>query len=171
VGSFYKVLAKLLAKRLRGVIGTVISDTQSAFVKGRQILDGILVANEVVDEAKKLNKNLLMFKVDFEKAYDFVDWNYLDDVMCKMSFPSLWRKWMKECVTTATTTVLVNGWDPVINHIKSRLLSWKSKYLSFGGRLFYRILVYALSFFIALSGIISSIKSLFIHFFFGVRVI
>jgi len=103
------VFAKLLANKLRSVIGTMISDTQSAFVKGRQILDGILVANEVVNEAKKLKKNLLMFKVDFENAYDSVDWNYLEDVMCKMSFPILWRKWMKECVTTATATILVNG--------------------------------------------------------------
>ena len=49
-----------------------------------------------------------MFKVDFEKAYDSVYWNYLEDVMCKMSFSSLWRKWMKECVTTTTAAVLVN---------------------------------------------------------------
>jgi hypothetical protein len=109
VGSLYKVLAKLLANRLKNVIGSVISDTQSAFVKGRQILDGILVANEVVDEAKKLKKDLLLFKVDFEKAYDSVDWKYLDDVMGKMSFPTLWRKWMRECVTTASAAVLVNG--------------------------------------------------------------
>jgi len=79
-----------------------------AFIKGRQIFDSILIANEVVDEAKKLNRDILLFKVDFEKAYDSVDWNYLDDVMCKMSFPVLWRKWMKECVWTATTSVLVN---------------------------------------------------------------
>jgi len=58
VGSLYKVLAKLLTNRLRGVIGTEISYTQYAFVKDRQILDGILVANEVVDETKQLDKNL-----------------------------------------------------------------------------------------------------------------
>jgi len=103
------VLAKLLANRIRTAIGSVISETQSAFVKGRQILDGILVANEVVDESKKLNKNLLLFKVDFEKAYDSVDWNYLDEVMCKMSCPNLWRKYIRECVTMETTTVLLNG--------------------------------------------------------------
>jgi len=51
VGSLNKVLVKLLDNRLWNVIGSVISDTQSAFVKGRQILDGILIANEVVDEA------------------------------------------------------------------------------------------------------------------------
>ncbi|RHN51489.1 putative RNA-directed DNA polymerase [Medicago truncatula] len=51
----------------------------------------------------------MMFKVDFEKAYDSVDWGYLDSVMGKMCFPTLWRKWIKECVYTATTSVLVNG--------------------------------------------------------------
>jgi hypothetical protein len=47
----YKVLAKVLANRLRSVIGTVVSDSQSAFVKGKQILDGILIAIEAVEEA------------------------------------------------------------------------------------------------------------------------
>jgi hypothetical protein len=92
VGSLYKILAKLLANRLRRVIGSVISETQTAFVKDRQILDGILIANEVVDEARRSKKELLLFKVDFEKAYDSVDWGYLDAVMGKMGFPSLWRK-------------------------------------------------------------------------------
>jgi hypothetical protein len=44
-------------------------------------------------------------KVDFEKAYDSVDWKYLDEVMGKMSFPTLWRKWMRECVTTTSASV------------------------------------------------------------------
>ena len=92
VGCLYKILAKLLANRLRQVMGTVISDTRSMFIKNRQILDGILVANEVVDEVRKLKKELLLFKVDFEKAYDSVDWGYLDEVMREMAFPTLWRK-------------------------------------------------------------------------------
>jgi len=50
----------------------------------------------------------MLFKVDFEKTYDSVDWGYLDVVMEKMTFPVLWRKWIKECVTTATASVLVN---------------------------------------------------------------
>ena len=78
-------------------------------MKDRQILDGILIANEVVDEARKMKKELLLFKVDFEKAYDSVDWGYLDVVMHRMAFPVLWRKWIKECITTATASVLVNG--------------------------------------------------------------
>jgi hypothetical protein len=50
--------------------------------------------NGIIWNCCKVRK--LMFKVDFEKAYDFVDWNYLDVVMDRMSFPNLWRKWMKE---------------------------------------------------------------------------
>jgi len=105
----YKVLAKVLANRLREVIGSVVSDSQLAFVKGKQILDGILIANEVVDEAKRMKKELLLFKVDFEKAYDSVDLSYLDSVMASMNFPTLWRKWMSECVGSAMASVLVNG--------------------------------------------------------------
>jgi len=73
VGCLYKILSKVLANRLRLIIGRVVSDTQTTFVKERQILDGILIANEVVDEAQKSNKELILFKVDFEKAYDSVD--------------------------------------------------------------------------------------------------
>jgi len=101
VGCLYKVLAKVLANRLQNVIGRVVSGTQSAFVKGNQILDEILIANEVVDDAKRANKELLMFKVDFEKAYDSVDLKYLDMVMGHMNFPTLWRKWINECIGTA----------------------------------------------------------------------
>jgi hypothetical protein len=63
----------------------------------------------VVDEASKLRKEILLFKVDFKKAYDSVDWGYLDAVMEQMSFPVLWRKWIRECIGTAIASVLVNG--------------------------------------------------------------
>lgn len=63
VGNMYKILAKFLANRLRAVIGSVVSDSQSTFVKGKQILDGILIANEVVDEACRCNKELLLLSL------------------------------------------------------------------------------------------------------------
>jgi len=68
-----------------------------------------LIANEAVDEARRHKKEMLLFKVDFEKAYDSVDLKYLDEVMQKMNFPTLWRKWMSGCVGSATASVLVNG--------------------------------------------------------------
>ena len=76
VGCVYKVLAKILANRLRAVLGSVVSDAHSTFVKGKQILDGTLVANEAVEEARRQHKDMLLFKVDFEKAYDWRRYNW-----------------------------------------------------------------------------------------------
>jgi len=73
------------------------------------LLKGIFIANEAVDEARRSNKKLLLFKVDFEKAYYSVDLKYLNAVMVNMNFPMLWRKLISECVGTATASVLVNG--------------------------------------------------------------
>jgi len=109
VGSLYKILAKLLANRLRRVVGKEVSESQTTFVQDRQIMDGLLIANEAVDEARKFKKELLLFKVDFEKAYDSIDRIYFDAVMSCMGFPTLWRKWMKECIGTASASVLLNG--------------------------------------------------------------
>jgi len=69
------VLVNVLANRLRNVIKKVVSPFQSASVKGRQILDDILIT-------RKCKKELL-FKVDFEKAFDSVCWDYLDKAMGK----------------------------------------------------------------------------------------
>jgi len=60
-------------------------------------------------DSEDLYKELLMFKVDFEKAYDSVDLNYLNSMMLNMNFPTLWREWIMECVGTTTASVLVNG--------------------------------------------------------------
>lgn len=68
----YKVLSKLLANRLRKVMHQIILDCQSAFIKNRQIMDGTLIANELVDEAKSEHKETFLFKVDFENTFDLV---------------------------------------------------------------------------------------------------
>ena len=49
VGSFYKIISKILANRLKRVIGKVVSNSRNALVGGRQILDTVLVANEAID--------------------------------------------------------------------------------------------------------------------------
>lgn len=72
VNSLYKIIAKVLARRLKEVLNGVIDHTQSAFIGGRFLLHGVLVVNEVIDEAKKKKKPCLVFKIDYEKVYDFV---------------------------------------------------------------------------------------------------
>ncbi|RVW67638.1 Transposon TX1 uncharacterized 149 kDa protein [Vitis vinifera] len=94
VGSVYKLLAKVLANRLKTVMGEVISDSQHAFVHGRQILDAVLIANEALDSRLKDNIPGLLLKMDIEKAFDHVNWNFLMEVMSKMGFGHRWINWI-----------------------------------------------------------------------------
>ena len=83
VGGLYKILAKVLANRLRRVVRQVVSTTQNAFVEGRQILDAVL--NEVIDALLKIKEKGLLCKLDIEKAYDRLNWDFLLEVMEKMA--------------------------------------------------------------------------------------
>ncbi|GJY80626.1 RNA-directed DNA polymerase, eukaryota [Tanacetum coccineum] len=81
IGSMYKIIAKILANRLVFVLGDLVNEVQSAFVADRQILDGPFILNEIVQWCKSKKKQSLVFKVDFEKAFDSVRWDYLDDIL------------------------------------------------------------------------------------------
>lgn len=83
--------------------------TQGAFVERRQILDAVLIANEVVDEKKRSREEGVVFKIDFEKAYDYVDWDFLDHVLERKGFSLRWRSWMRGCLSSETFAILVNG--------------------------------------------------------------
>ena len=74
-------MAKVLANKLKKVIGKVVSKAQGAFVEGRQILNAVLIANETIYSVLKNNENGIMCKLDIEKAYDNVDWSFLLTVM------------------------------------------------------------------------------------------
>jgi len=109
VGSVYKILAKVLALRLRKVVGKVVSPNQHAFISGRQILDASLIANECIDFYLKSKQAGILCKLDIEKAYDNVSWSFLMATLEKMGFPSIWRSWMHFCISTVRYSVLING--------------------------------------------------------------
>ncbi|RVW50857.1 Transposon TX1 uncharacterized 149 kDa protein [Vitis vinifera] len=109
ITCLYKIIAKVLSGRLRGVLQETIHSTQGAFVQGRQILDAVLIANEIVDEKKRSGEEGVVFKIDFEKAYDHVKWDFLDHVLEKKGFSSKWRSWMRGCLSSVSYAILVNG--------------------------------------------------------------
>jgi len=94
---------------MKKVIGSVIDECQSAFLKNRGILDSVLLANEVVEDLRRGGKSGLCFKVDFEKAYNSVRWEFLYEMLNRMGFDNRWVRWIKGCLESATVSVLVNG--------------------------------------------------------------
>ncbi|XP_058755939.1 uncharacterized protein LOC131629160 [Vicia villosa] len=109
VGSLYKILSKMLVARIKKVLGSLISCNQSAFVPGRNMLDGVLMVNEVIDWAKRNKLGCLLLKVDFEKAYHSLSWNFLRDLLVRMGFGKRWLMWMDACIFSSHLSVLVNG--------------------------------------------------------------
>nr|GFA47274.1 RNA-directed DNA polymerase, eukaryota, reverse transcriptase zinc-binding domain protein [Tanacetum cinerariifolium] len=92
----YKVVTKILANRLALIISNIVSNTQSAFVYERQILDGPFIINELLHWCKRKHEKAMFFKVDFAKAYDSVRWDYLIDVLGAFGFGSKWCQWIRD---------------------------------------------------------------------------
>ncbi|CAN1844985.1 Transposon TX1 uncharacterized 149 kDa protein [Linum perenne] len=107
----YRVVAKVLANRLRGVVEELISPEQAAFIKGRSIMDNIMIAFETL-HTMKLRRSAkeaeMAVKIDISKAYDRVEWPYLEAVMRKMRFGERWVRWMMMCVRSVSYHVVVN---------------------------------------------------------------
>ena len=109
IGCYYKIISKILAERMKKVIDKVIGEEQNAFIQGRYILDGGLIANEACDYLKKEKKKAFLMKIDFEKAYDSVNWNFIQNTLLQMGFGERWCKWVQTCQKSASVSVLVNG--------------------------------------------------------------
>ncbi|GKC26690.1 putative RNA-directed DNA polymerase, eukaryota, reverse transcriptase zinc-binding domain protein [Tanacetum coccineum] len=109
IGCQYKIISKILVNRHSTMIRSCISAEQTAFIKGRHILDDHLNLIEVVAWYRKRKKELMIFKLDFEKAFDSLRWDFLDLVMDKLSFCFKWRSWIYCCLRKAHFLVLVNG--------------------------------------------------------------
>lgn len=97
VGRIYKTVSKILSKRLKMVQPKWIDVNRFAFLGGRNMLDSVMIVNEVVDEAKKKKKPTLTFKLDYEKAYDSVRWDFLLYMLHRINFCSQWINLIKGC--------------------------------------------------------------------------
>ncbi|KAA3472829.1 reverse transcriptase [Gossypium australe] len=108
----YKIIAKTIANRMQDVMAICIDQVQSAFVPGRLISDNIVLAYELLHTFRQKRtgkKGYMAVKLDMSKAYDRVEWGFLQGVMVKMGFPSTWIELIMRCVTSVSYAVTING--------------------------------------------------------------
>lgn len=105
---FYKIISKTLANKIKEVFSKIIFPHQSAFIKGRQMSDNILIAHKVLQFLRKdkSNNNHMAIKLNMSKAYDRVEWHIILAMMEQMGFNEKWKGWIKECMGS----VLIKPW-------------------------------------------------------------
>ncbi|BFG30755.1 hypothetical protein CerSpe_170290 [Prunus speciosa] len=110
--AIYRIGAKVLANRLKGLLHHIISPNQSAFVPGRLISDNSIVAFEMAHHLRKHRRGkrgCMAIELDMSKAYDHVEWKFLEEIMLKLGFHAQWVEMMMACVRTGTYSFLING--------------------------------------------------------------
>lgn len=108
----YKIISKVMANRSKQILPTLISPTQSAFVPRCFITDNVIVAYETLHSMhckKKGRKGALALKLDTSKAYDRIEWAFLEKIMNKLGFPKAWIERVMSCVSTSSFSVHING--------------------------------------------------------------
>lgn len=112
----YKIVSKILCTRLKRILPFIVSPTQGAFVAGRLISDNLLIAHEMIHGLRtnpRCKEDFIAIKTDMSKAYDRVEWSFLETLFHKMGFDSKWITWILFCVRY---TVFLNG--DMHSHIK-----------------------------------------------------
>ncbi len=109
MGISLKILTKLLADRLQGVIIKLVSDNQYGFIKGKTIHDCLAWSFEYIHQCQQSKREIVLLKLDFEKAFDTIEHSAILSVLQHMGFPLKWIEWVQMVFTTASSAVLLNG--------------------------------------------------------------
>ena len=94
----FKIFMKVTTVRFNSVVEHLINPTQTAFMQGRNILEGVVILHETIHELHRKNQSEVIFKIDFEKAYDKVRWDFLMQTLEMKGFSPKWIGWIKSFI-------------------------------------------------------------------------
>jgi hypothetical protein len=104
----FKIFTKAMTARVEPVMGKLIHPCQNTFIRGRYITDGVMLLQEILRESKVKKKQGVVLKIDFEKAYDKVNWNFPFDCCRHKGFSDKWLICINEAITKGTLSVKIN---------------------------------------------------------------
>jgi hypothetical protein len=104
-----KFLTKLVANRMQNIITSTIHENQYGFIKERTIQDCLAWAFEFLFQCQKSKRKVVIFKIDFEKAFDTLDHEAIIQVMRAKGFPEKFLCWVREILTSGSSSILLNG--------------------------------------------------------------
>lgn len=107
----FKIITKLLARRLQQVMDFLIDPHQCSFIKGRQSCDNIIIAQEAIHtmRRKKTGRSYMAIKVDMEKAFDRLDWDFIEQTLHIIGLDNKLIRIIVNCISTTSLRVLWNG--------------------------------------------------------------
>jgi hypothetical protein len=105
----YKLLTKVIARRLKPILPTIISLEKSGYVEGRQILDSVILSHEVIHSLQKTKTPGILLKLDLSKAFDKISSDYMWGMLLALVFDKLWVTWILNLTSLAFFSILING--------------------------------------------------------------
>ncbi|OAY80413.1 Transposon TX1 uncharacterized 149 kDa protein [Ananas comosus] len=109
VHSMAKLISKVLASRLQIFLHDLINPYQAAFIKGRHIFDNFNCAHILIHHLHTAKARAALLKIDFERAFDRINWHFLFDLLQARGFTPRWISWIQALLQTASTAVILNG--------------------------------------------------------------
>ena len=107
--TLYKCITKLLCQRIKEVLPYIIDPSQGAFIKGRELLYNVLISQDSKGYQRKGISPRRILKIDLQKAFDFVHWGFVQDMLTALKFPLQFTKWIMACVTSVQFSIHING--------------------------------------------------------------
>ncbi|KAH9666673.1 reverse transcriptase domain-containing protein [Citrus sinensis] len=107
----YKIITKIVVNILKGILLELIGPMQTSFVPGRHITENIIIAQEVIHTMRRKSRKIgqMLIKVDLEKAYDRLSWDFIFETLCEAGIPSDLIRITMDCITSASIQILWNG--------------------------------------------------------------
>jgi hypothetical protein len=98
INCSFKIISKTLNNRLESICNRLLASNQTSFVRGRFILESVVSTYEIIHEAARNKDKGIILKLDYEKVYDRVNWDFFEEMLVSRGFGRRWRDWILNMV-------------------------------------------------------------------------